>query len=345
MRTFKLEEPVVMSPARNLLAGAGDKDAAVRIWQIDMATRPLNLLGKESRYDHIVCLAFARNGTKLAAGYDNGTVKVCDAVAGKDILELKSHRGYRTDSVSIAFSPDGEAIAAASGKTAKTWDAATGKQQFILGTDEEKYREVAYSPDGTQLATNRLDGTVMIWSTLSGHSALKLGGFPGLAKGLAFSPGGSRIAASSEDFTKVWDVQTGQEVLACQSHKDWQGGMVFSPDGEHMASADEAHAVQIWDAQTGHEVFTLNGHDRPVIRLAFHPDGKRLASRDQAGTVKIWDVATGHEVLTLRGPSGSQLRRPASPIRDHLGFSADGRFLMSSWEPGEVVVWDGAPVP
>jgi WD40 repeat protein len=88
---------------------------------------------------------------------------------------------------------------------------------------------------------------------------------------------------------KVWDTQTGQELLTLKGHPAPISGVAFSPDGKRLASAAVADGmVKLWDAQTGQEIINLKvgGH---VNNLAFSPDGHWLAS-DPNGTVTIWDA-------------------------------------------------------
>src|SRR5262249_23699625 len=74
---------------------------------------------------------------------------------------------------------------------------------------------VAFSPDGTRLATTSTDRTARIWDARTGQELLALRGHTGEVWSVAFSPDGTRLATASRDRTaRLWDARAGQELLA-----------------------------------------------------------------------------------------------------------------------------------
>ncbi len=109
---------------------------------------------------------------------------------------------------------------------------------------------VAFSADGSRLASASSDGTVKVWETATGHETLTLNGHTATVNSVAFSPDGSRLASASRDTTvKVWDVVTGQETLTLKGHTGPVNGVAFSPDGCRLASASDDKTVKVWDAR------------------------------------------------------------------------------------------------
>ena len=128
-------------------------------------------------------------------------------------------------------------------------------------------------------------------ATLRGHSDV--------VRGVAFSPDGKHIATASDDQTaKVWDAETGKELLTLRGHADSVIAVAFSPDGKRLATASEDHTAKVRDAETGKELLTLRGHSDSVYGVAFSPDGKRLATANADGTVQVYALDI-RELLNL----------------------------------------------
>ncbi len=119
---------------------------------------------------------------------------------------------------------------------------------------------------------------------------------------VAFSPDGSKLATASQDGTvKVWDVETGRELVHYAGHTDSVRGVAFSPNGKHIASGGADKEVHIWDATTGKDVKTLTGHTESLTSLAYSPDGKWLATGGIDRKLRLYDPASGEMKHELPG--------------------------------------------
>ena len=91
-------------------------------------------------------------------------------------------------------------------------------------------RDIAFSPDGSLIATGGFDGKAILWDATTGMPLHTITGHDGLVLGVAFSPDGTRLATSSTDKTaKIWDVKSGQLLLTLTGHTEPDTGYCLQP--------------------------------------------------------------------------------------------------------------------
>jgi hypothetical protein len=130
---------------------------------------------------------------------------------------------------------------------------------------------------------------------------------------------------------RLWDATTGEERQKLEGHDNWVNVVVFSPDGQTVASASMDRTVRLWDATTGEERQKLKGHEGSVTAVAFSLDGQTIASASADQTVRLWDATTGEERQKLEGHEGSVTV---------VAFSPDGQTIASASADRTVQLWD-----
>jgi len=175
--------------------------------------------------------------------------------------------------------------------------------RLTLRGHSDSFTSVAWSLDGTRLATGSRGGDAKVWYAGSGQELMTLRGHKQSIESVAWSPDGKRLATGSEDkTTKLWDAASGRELLTLRGHSDEVTSVAWSPDGKRLATGSKDYTAKVWDAETGKELLTLSGQRSSVFSVAWSPDGKRLATGSSDGTAKTWDGATGKELLTVGDP-------------------------------------------
>jgi eukaryotic-like serine/threonine-protein kinase len=176
------------------------------------------------------------------------------------------------------------------------FDWAESRRLTVVGSHDSSVTGISASQDGKWIASSGLDGTVRIW-----------GGDPRqqLSRGevvfdrgrtyfwAGFSPDSSRLAVGDRiGGIVVIDAASGDTVLTIpKAHGDNIRRVVFSPNGNYLASASADQTVRVWASGTGKPIGVLMGHRSRVNSVCFSADGRSLASGDGAGILRFWSPA------------------------------------------------------
>jgi WD40 repeat protein/transcriptional regulator with XRE-family HTH domain len=220
------------------------------------------------------------------------------------------------------------------------------QQQGMLPADPSKVSAVAFSPDGTLLATADADGTVRLWNPVTRrptgaplHASARHG-----VNGVAFSHDGTLLATAGGDGTvRLWNPATRRPVATLHASGRTTArygvrAVAFSLDGTLLASAGADGTVRLWNPVTGRPVKILHASARRgVFGVAFSPDGTLLASACGDGTVRLWNPATGR-------PAGKTIHTSVGQYGGYgaVAFSPDGTRLAISSGDGTVRLWNPA---
>jgi WD40 repeat protein len=343
---------------------SGGEDKTLKIWDSSTGTEIRTLKGHTGV---VYCVAFSPDGKHIVSGgegekaFGPGELKVWDADKGVEVLSLKVHTN---DVWGVAYSPDGKHIVTASADgTLIVWDASTGAEILSFKGHSPSsptfVQCVAYSPDGKRIVSGDVNGLLKVWDAATGAEVRSIHAHHKQVNYVAYSPDGKRIVSGSGDRgyrgpqtlqrvpgprmagdLKVWDADTGAEILSLKGHTLRVSSVAYSPDGKRIVSGSWDETVKVWDADTGTETLTFKGHTNKVSAVAFSPDGKRMVSGSWDKTLKVWDADKRAKVFSLEAH--------VDPVSS-VAYSPDGKRIVSTsgakeqgGRSGEVMVWDAA---
>ena len=268
-----------------------DRPLTVTVWDIATREPKFTLTGHTAL---VATAEFSPDGRRLATSSLDRTVRVWDMETGQPILTIRVDFEVQY----AAWSPDGRTLAIAGGSPYRLaspgWiqlhAADTGEMITSLGTDLSAVSGLAFTRDGSRLASCSLDGSAAVWDVATGSRLVSLHAHTGGALWVAFDPTGTTLATCGRDkATRLWDAATGRPIRALPEHTGYAKSVAFSPDGSRLfSSGADGRTLKIWDPRTGELMLSLQGPDGGVTVLAVGPRAERIAAGGTDGTVTEW---------------------------------------------------------
>ncbi len=316
------------------------------LWQLTRSSALVTLTNRPVRGWSV---SFSPDGTRLAAGWEDGHVELWDVSRRRLIRALTPHESAKRGRV--AFSPTRQLLAATTEpKEVSLYDLDTGRESILWRAPDQgawDIRELAFSQDGSRLvlyagSTPEFGDAVWVVDVASA----KFERYPATYSGHEFygatrlSPDNRRLyLARSAGLDNGYRIQclelaTGQELWQTKLLRDMLlTTMAISPDGRVLASGSgfEDPIISIWDAETGQIIRQLDRHTGWVSKLAFTRDGLRLISAASDQSIRFWDTSNWTETQVLRGHIDEV---------QAIAISETARLVASTGKDGNLLLWN-----
>ena len=331
---YSFVQAVAWSPDGQYVASGGYApfDTTIKVWDVTtgLLLRILEHGGQGN------AIAWSLDGTYLAAG--GGFIRIWETEAYTAIRTLGEGQGLAISSV--GWSPGGDRLAAGGVRIIKVWDVETGDSIATLQAHRGQVNSVTWSPDGRYIASGASaylsDRSIRIWDRETGRmiriirdGLCGVGGF----NSVAWSPDGRYLAASQCSWTRIWEVETGNEVRRFEWSVIYS--LAWSPDGRYLASGGYDRKIRILDVERWELERTLEDPAGLGSSIAWSPEGGYLACRAGTRSIKIFTVDDWQLSGTLQGRNEA-VSPTWSPDGKYLaaldGTSAGRTNLINIWE-------------
>lgn len=287
----------------------------------DVPTEPLHTLAGHEK--GVLCVAFSKDGSRLASGGHDNHARVWDLKQAEEIFSFDVKYAIN----GIAFTPDGKRVVTGSWGT-QILDIESEQQKLQIDSQTGFITCIALIKNGAAVISASLDGTAKLHDMESGNERMTFD-HGAQINCVAVSADGRRLATGGDTSVRLWDMTTGKETLklaAAGVH-----AICFAQNGLALFTAHEDRLVRRWDATGDRKThLEFKGHTEPVLAMALSPDGKRLATGSADKTVRLWNPESGMPDGVIKAHDG--------PVHG-LAWSADGRFLATSSADKTVKVW------
>jgi len=241
-----------------LVAGGGTpaRFGEIQFWDLPAAKLRHSVM---MTGDTVFGVSLSPDGTRVAAGCTDNTVRIVDTATGQELKRMGAHENWVLGTV---FGVDGKRVVSVGrDRSAKLTDAASGAFQENVNLLRGELAAVARHPSKDIVVIGGEDRVAYVY--------------------LMDRPKNMKIA---DDSTLIRKLERQNGVIA---------SLAWSPDGSRIAVAGAAPEVNVYDADRGTRVAACKGHSAGIYTVAFSPDGATLATGGFDGTVRLYDAATG----------------------------------------------------
>jgi DNA-binding beta-propeller fold protein YncE len=282
----------------------------------------------------VTAMAFSSSGARLVVGGYHELL-IWDAAAGTLVTRI-GNIPQRT--FGISFNPDNSWLAVAGGAPGVSGEVRLipwsdgprpDAEPKILARHDDVFFDVAFRPDGQQLATAGSDGLVRMFDVATGAERLKINSHADWVTDICYSPDGKYLATASRDKTaKVFDADSGSLLTTHSEHNGPVRSVAFAPDGKSVFSASGSR-IRIWNLEDSKLLGEIGGFEHDVHAVLVSGESIVAGSADR--TARLFKLSDRSHMRSLTP-------HPAWILS--LAWSEPTHRLSAGCFDGTIAVWD-----
>jgi WD40 repeat protein len=291
--------------------------------------------------DWVRCLGFTPDGTKLASGSFDKTIKLWQLDTGKPIYTLADRlKGV----FALAVSPDGKLLVSGSwDEKIELWNLETGTLIRNLIQPQASVRSLAITPDSQTLIGGSLDRSIFLWSLPDAVVTKTIVDREPVAV-ISLSADGKILASTGDDgIVKIWSLATGKVITQSVGNSHCIGSLMISPDSQTIAAGTVNGYLVLWRLEeTGSQspqlqlTQTIKAHAGQINACVFSPDRQYLITGSVDGKAKVWYKGEG---LSFRDKARSILKGDPGRSVMSVAIAPNGNTVAIGGADGTIQLW------
>jgi WD40 repeat protein len=278
------------------------------------------------------CLSFSYDSQLLAAGGQDGKVRIWQVNSGELIANIDNQRVWVDK---LAWSPKYNQLAFSMGRCVRVWNADDNTVEVTLNFDSSSILDLAWHPVDRYLAISGYQG-VKVWNGENWEDDPEILSVPSATGTIAWSPSGQYLACGNMDNTLIVNEWGNSEPWVMQGFPGKVRQLAWSDLtnslGVPLLAVASSEGISVWqkqaDESVGWEAWELEVHEKVVRAIAFQPNTFLLASASEDGQLCLWQEAE-HLVQIIKGVEAGF---------SCLAWHPQGQFLAAGRNNGELLV-------